>query len=375
MGRCLSKGDSGSTDVGFAVTERIRQLLDEAVADLEPEDRDPVPAVVRRGRAARRRTAALAGIVTFALLAGGLVAGQRFIGAAPPPAADGDIEQSATPRVENGMVVAGAMQLPIPEGWKVVKASPANKCETMTKTILLIGSGNRGCQNAVVEVSRASSRNPGGILIPSKDGNSPFDSGLITSPVSITLAGGEPGWLESGLDSAEMKTGRYPANNYTNSLLLPWSQVSVGLRMDGTEDRRIIESIRTSPRRSGVLTLPAKVGGVVLVLSDEQAKATDRATIDEVLHLLRQQTNVVRDADACASAGQESIRLIVDPPGPAQPSPAPVSLWDMDTSNATTIIIATGEGCQEAVSSTGGRVRLTNATLFVLKNLLGLGAR
>ncbi|BCY12011.1 hypothetical protein [Actinoplanes sp. L3-i22] len=361
------------------MTERIRQLLDDAVAGLEPAHRDPLAAVVRRGRAARRKTAALAGIVTFALLAGGLVAGQRLIGATPQPAANGGVEQSATPRVVNGMVVAGAMQLPIPEGWKVVKASPANKCVTMARTILLIGSGNRGCQNAAVEVSRARSRNPGGTLIPPADGTSPLDSGLITPPVSITLAGGEPGWLESGLDSAEMKTGRYPELNYSNALLLPWSQVLVQLRMDGTGDRPIIESIRTSPRRSGVLTLPAKVGAVVLVLSDRQARVTAPGTVDQVLRLLRRQTDVVRDADACASPGQESIRLVVDPPDPVGASPAssgsPVSLWGTSTADATTVIIATGDGCQEAVSSTGGRVRLSAATLGQLTNLLGLGTR
>ncbi|MFI1989130.1 hypothetical protein [Actinoplanes sp. NPDC020271] len=105
------------------MTERIRQLLDEAVAGLEPEDRDPVGAVVRRGRAARRRTATvLAGVVTFGLLVGGLVTGQRMLGSAPLPTANAGIEQSATPRVENGMMVAGAMQLPIPAGWTVVTA-------------------------------------------------------------------------------------------------------------------------------------------------------------------------------------------------------------------------------------------------------------
>lgn len=362
------------------MTERIKQLLDEAVADLEPAHRDPVTAVVRRGRAARRRTATLAGIVTFALVAGGLIAGQRLIGTAPLPTANGGIEQSATPRVENGMVVAGAMQLPIPEGWKVVKASPKNKCETMAKTILLIGSGNRGCQNAVVEVSKARSREPSGYLIPAKgDGSSLLDSGLITAPVSITLAGGEPAWLRDSLDSAELKAGRFPENNFDTEMLLPWSQVLVQLRMDGAADRRIIDSIRTSPRRSGVLSLPSKVSGIILMLSDVKAEESDRATVDQVVRLLRQQTDAVRDADACASPGQESIRLIVDPPGPGQPSPSdgrsPISLSDMNTSNATTIIIATGEGCQEAVSSTGGRVRLTNATVFALKNLLGLGTR
>ncbi|MCW2143577.1 hypothetical protein [Actinoplanes cyaneus] len=348
------------------MTERIRELLDEAVAGLEPEHRDPVGAVVRRGRAARRRTTALAGIVTFVLLAGGLIAGQRLTGAAPFPTVDGGIEQSATPRVVNGMVVAGAMQLPIPQGWRVVTADPANKCETMARTILLIGSGNRGCQNAVVEVSRARSRNPGGTLIPAKEGNgtSPFDSGIITSPVSITLAGGEPGWLSSDLDSAEMKTGRFPANNYHNELLLPWSQVLVQLRMDGTADRRIIESIRSSPRRGGVLTLPAKVESVNLILSDGYGKKSDPPTVDQVMRLLRGQTDTVRDADACASPGQESVRLIVDPPDPVP-----------GTSNATTVIIAIGDGCQEAVSSTGGRVRLSDTTLFRLKSLLGVGDR
>jgi hypothetical protein len=53
------------------VTNHIGDMLDEAVAGLMPRTADPVGVVVRRGRAARRRTIA-ATATAFVLLAGGL---------------------------------------------------------------------------------------------------------------------------------------------------------------------------------------------------------------------------------------------------------------------------------------------------------------
>jgi hypothetical protein len=76
-----------------------------------------------------------------------------------------------------------------------------------------------------------------------------------------------------------------------------------------------------------------------------------------VLQLLRAQTDVVGDADACAGPAQHNVRL---------------SLAGPDTH---TVIISLGKTCQEAVASTGGRVRLSDATVAELKQLLGIGEK
>lgn len=351
------------------MTERIRELLGEAVSGLEPKNRDPVASVIRRGRAARRRTTMLAAAVATVLLAGGLVVGQQMVTSVPT--ASGGIDQDPTPRIAGGMVVAGAMQLPIPDGWKVVTATTAAKCGMMPKTILLIVSSQRGCQNAPVEISRAVSRNPGGSVLFTKDGKN-----IVYPPVSVTLAGGEPAWLTDAMDSDEMKPGRYPEGNYFDQMLLPWSGVLVVFRESEPASQRILDAIRTSPGGGGALTLPATALTVELTMPGASAHGSskDPATAAAVLRLLHMLTSEVRDTDACAGPKQQNVRLQLTAPT-ASRSPLTRSQVDAGWSNQTTVIIALGGDCQEAVSSDGGRVRLGDAAVTELKRLLGIGTR
>ena len=53
------------------MTQRIRQLLDEAVAAVEPAAPDAVATVLRRGRSARRRGIAGAAAAVLVLVGGG----------------------------------------------------------------------------------------------------------------------------------------------------------------------------------------------------------------------------------------------------------------------------------------------------------------
>ncbi|MFF5079212.1 hypothetical protein ACFY36_19310 [Actinoplanes sp. NPDC000266] len=339
------------------MVERIRELLDEAVGDITPAEADPVAGVVRRGRAAgRRRRAAVAGALAAVLLAGGLGAG-RLMGDGPSmPVAD-------APYVAGGVVVAGGLELPVPDGWRVVEADAAEPCGDLTRTILLITSDRRGCQYAPVEVSRTDNRNPGGTLI-LKPGSVDFADGPLTSPVSVTLPGGEPVWMQNGLDSEELKPRTYEGYSYLNELLLPWSGMLVVLRMDGAAQREIIDSMRSNPGRAGVLVLPKKATSVGLTLPDDTGRvraagrmdSDDPKTAASVLGLLRAQTDVVDDADACAGPEQHNARLTLKGAG------------------TTTVIISLGKRCQEAVSSEGGRVRLSDATVAALKRLFGIAA-
>ena len=91
-------------DGGTGMTERIRELLDEAVADIRPRDPDPVPEVLRRGRARRRQLAAAgaaAAVVAAVLATGGVVAVHRAPpDTAPQPAVSASRERRALPPLD-----------------------------------------------------------------------------------------------------------------------------------------------------------------------------------------------------------------------------------------------------------------------------------
>ncbi|SNY65233.1 hypothetical protein SAMN05421748_1287 [Paractinoplanes atraurantiacus] len=337
--------------------ERIRDLLDEAVGELEPSDPDPVAGVMRRGRAVRARRAAVAGVVAAVLVGGGVAGGWRMAAEEPRPAAgDGWV----APHVVDGVVVAGALELPVPDGWRVVVADEAAPCEKLERTILLVMPGQGGCQKAPVEMRRAVSGGIGGVLFgpvaPEELGGGPF-----TSLASLTLRGGEPAWLVNGVGSQEPDLRPYEGDDYL-SLLLPWSETIIGLRMDGAAKKEIVDSMRSDPSRAGVLALPENASSVSLTLPDDTGRiraagrigSDDPTTAAAVLRLLRGQTDVVGDADACAGPEQLNARLVLRGAG------------------SYTVIISLGERCQEAVSSAGGRVRLSDATVAELKRLFGI---
>ncbi|AEV85808.1 hypothetical protein ACWT_4787 [Actinoplanes sp. SE50] len=360
------------------MTERIRELLDEAVAELEPGYRDPVATVVRRGRAARRRTM-LAATLAVMLLAGGLVAGRQMLAGPLTPTAAGTAD--SRPRLVDGKVRAGAVEIPVPAGWRVVTNDASQPCGDLTETIMLIVRNNRGCQYAPMEISVAAGRNPGGTVL--FTAAEPFSSGdLITTPRSVTLAGGEPGWMPSSPEDAELAPGR-EGYHYSAELLLPWSDVFIQFRTDGPTARRILETFRSTPREGGALKVPTRVGSVDLTMPDSSGRlrpaghgiSSDPKTVNAVLGLLREQTAVVRDGDACAGTQQLSARLSLIAPGPS-PSPSPDAMsFPVSSPKTTTVVIALGTKCQEAVSSDGGRVLLSDTALARLQGLMGIGAR
>ncbi|XVU23592.1 hypothetical protein ACQPZJ_41085 [Actinoplanes sp. CA-054009] len=344
------------------MVERIRELLDDAVGELEPEERDPVAGVMRRGRAARRRRAAVAGALAAVLVGGGAVGGLRLMGNAPLPTGE---DETAVPYVADGVVVAGALRLPVPDGWRVVEADAAEPCVELKRTVLLVTSDDPGCQYAPIEVSKADRRNPGGTLMVEPGVEIDLKGVAISSPVSITLPGGEPVWMANELDSEMLQPKSYEGFSYLNRLLLPWSGVEVVLRLDGAADQKIIDSMRSSPGQARVLVLPERASSVELTLPDATGRiraagkmsSDNPATAASVLELLRKQTDVVGNAEACAGQEQSNARLT------------------LKGSGTTTVIISLGERCQEAVSSDGGRVRLSDDTVTELKRLFGLAAK
>ncbi|GAA2523366.1 hypothetical protein [Winogradskya humida] len=358
------------------MSERIRELLDDAVAGITPDNPDPVTAVITRGRAARRRTLTTAALAAALLGTGTAVAVTTHVaGTDAPPAAS---FAPPTPRVLNGEVVAGALHLPIPAGWTVATPVADAPCETLSTTVLISGPQKIGCQTAEIEVTGTASTWPAGRALlpkdvaPSADGQPRADPSartdlplIVLPPESVTLPGGEPAWMTDALDSEALAPDHAPGYSYYNVLYLPWSHVSITLRVDGAASRTIIDSIRTEPAALGALVLPVDALSVELTTSDitasdpwtGHAETTDPATITAVTRLLGSQPAVL--TGACAGSSHKALRLTL-----AGDSPDP-----------TSVIITLGDRCQEAVSSAGGRVRLTDATVTELKHLLGLAAR
>lgn len=372
------------------MTERVRALLDGAVAGLEPSDPDPVAGVVARGRAGQRRRIVGAAMAAVVVLVGGGVVVSSQLGGQPPTTTVGDGGRPPTPKLVGDTVVAGDLVLPVPKGWRVVPVSNRQPCGELENTILIGGPDQHGCQYGSVEVRGTANLFPSGFLVGPLDGTEP----IITAPVTYTLRGGGPAWLVAPVDSELNTPGtRAPGASYYNVLLAPWSKVQITFRVPGPEQQQIIDTIRTGPpRRAGGLELPGTVDSATLQRPDADGvprragfgKIKDPVKIAAMLELLRLRTEPVDNAHACAKPGQRTARLTLNaielvttaptdgrsqpPSKPPSADPSPPQL----DPPAPTIIISLGGGCQEAVSADGGRVRLSDETLKELERLFGI---
>jgi hypothetical protein len=355
------------------MTQRVRALLDEAVSGLEPKSPDPVSGVVARGRAARRRTFGAGILAVAVLIGGGVVVGTRVGGGEgdAPPA--GPVPDVPIPRQAGDTVVAGDLTLPVPKGWRVVaRASIPGDCAkgTMLDNTILLGSPGEGaCVFASIEVSGTRNVNPSGDVVSLPAGG---QAPVTASPRTYTLWGGEPAWLARDIGDEMNSPDRGPGFRYFNTLLLPWSRVSVTFRVPGPEQQRIIDSMRTAPPpRTTRLALPTTLTEASLTVPDATGGYSpmgygtlkDPAKLGAVLEFLRGQKSAVDNAHACAGPGQRVARVTLNPPRSEE---------QFLRGTATTVLISLGSRCQEAVSSDGGRVRLTDTAMNELKRLFGV---
>ncbi|MEV4759491.1 hypothetical protein AB0J86_30965 [Micromonospora sp. NPDC049559] len=377
------------------MSERVEQLLEEAVADVAPRIADPAATVVRRGRVARFRAVTASAVAVLAVAGGGVgVAARLSADPVPPPPVAGVLGEPEPPRVVDGKIVAGNATIPVPPGWRVVPDGPP-RCGMQEKAVLISGPGQRGCTLAPIEIQSTSAVIPFGrafaLAPPSPSVSGPHPPGsdrtfvrailAVEAPHMLTLPGGEPGWLVTDTASERGKA------NYDNTLVLPWSQLSITLRVDGVAQQRFIDSIRTTPRPTTRLALPATAAEAELSLPPlkqadrDYARSTDSATTGAVLRLLNRQTQIVDNRHACASQSQPTARLLLRtatlPPFPTAGTPDASQAAERAAAarSATMITIALGDGCREAVSSRGGRVRLDEAAYRELLALMGIGAR
>jgi hypothetical protein len=359
------------------MNERLRALLDDAVSDLEPVNPDPVPAIVARGRAARRRTV-VAGALATVLLAGlAVAAGPRVTDSAGPvsPAA----AQPPTPYVVGRTVVAGDVTVPIPQGWRVVVGSPNAPCGKLKNTVLIYGADAAHCQYAPIEVSGMPK------MYVSGRGVYAGQTMVDFPPSPYTLRGGAPAWLaEPVTDESNVPKGA--GYSYTNTMIVPWSKVMVLFAVPGPQQQQIIDSISVTPSpRPGRLLFQDNVSSASLVRPTAGGAEPDYGTvngasrIDALLRLLRAQHKTVDSRHACTSPELPAARLTLESIDPVQPPSLPATpsangRGRVISVTETTVIISLGD-CREAVSSSGGRVGLSQDTVDALAHLFGIVTR
>lgn len=350
------------------MSQRVKDLLDEAAAGIEPRSADPVAAVVRRGRTARARAMAAGGLAVVAVLTGGTVAGARLVqnpppetaietAVAPKPATRPD--RPPNPRLEKGRIVAGDVSVAIPKGWQVAPIESAS-CELHRKTVLFGEGGNPWgpsiyCGTAEIEVLSTFNVFPWIWALKGSDPQA-WDAWQPTPVVPyrmVTLDGGAPAWLRTDPDGAYR-------------VVLPWSRVEVMIR-DGEDVRReVLDSLKTGLWEPAALVLPNQTAYASLTLASgadraREVKITAKAKVQRALELLREAA-VVERGDSCAREDQPTVALEIgkSPVNPNLPE-------DMGS-----LVISLADGCHEVVAEEGGRARLDDASLAELGDLFGV---
>ncbi|MCO8274136.1 hypothetical protein M1L60_26395 [Actinoplanes sp. TRM 88003] len=333
------------------MTERIKDLLDEAVSRVEPRTLDPAAAVARRRRAQRRRTLVAGGFAVLAVLAGGGLVVPQLQKDPPVPVAVPD-RPLPVPHFADGVLVSGGLRLPVPPGWQAATETRDRSCADSKRTILIADRLDGipedtapACRLAAITVSvrdEEMSAPARGLVA---------EDGLVAAPpISMTLPGGEPAWLSNRISAADTIGGAYDLH-----LVLPWSRTTVFFRMSLADTQRILATIRTEPIDAGRLLVPDVPAVAELIAPDQDSvrhgKTTETAKIFEVVRVLRDQTKAVPDNKACAGPAQKGLRL------------------DIGTAH---VVVALGPHCQEAVSSLGGRVHFSNDAVTELETLFGI---
>lgn len=337
------------------MTERIRALLDGVADGAGPRTPDPVGAVLRRHRDQRRRHLArsvAAGLATLALLLGGVAmlrtsrlapvesspAARPSLTVATLPAAGGPVR----PRLVGDRVVAAGFTLPVPAGWTVVQDREQQVCDTASATLLIdsiVIPGGRCPDISLIHVDAADPA-----FVPEVR---PHEV-----PYELVLPGGQPGWLQ--FLPLDQITG--PARRAA-LLTVPWSGVRLTVEGTGDEVRQILDTVRTEPVTPSRLVLPSQVNRLVFVPAGQaghlSVERRDEATVRQVLALLATLTDVVGGDAGCRSTDRPAALTLSGAGG-----------------KGTTLLISSSDGCEQATSALGGRVRLPAGFLARLTALL-----
>ncbi|RZU71784.1 hypothetical protein EV384_0117 [Micromonospora kangleipakensis] len=371
------------------MTERIRSLLDAAVADARPRAADPVPEVLRRSRAARRRhlaTAGAAGVVAVALLTtGGLVAGgagttpagtdpSAAAGPTPPalpsiaPTKGAYERPKVAATVVDGAVRIHGLILPVPDGWQVLSdpPEPLSDCQIPEGSVLInVGYRPSGmdCPKVPAQIHVRWWQPPVGRIGRPRQ----FQEGLS----EVVLPGGQPAWLTDN-EVNNVRASQRHEWSVVSEVQLPWAGADLAWEMTSKSVPAFVSSVTSDPVPARRLVLPETASSAYLaVRSQDQIHSTDASAVSRVLDRLRGLDRVVRDGELpCASApelvpgwrlaGKDMVRLTF-----SYPSGLPQAV----------VAISSTDDCAFATSSMGGRVWLPPGFLAELRGLLAPGAR
>ena len=348
----------------------LRELLDSAVAQVQPRAVDPVADVVRRHRTRRRRVVAAAAAALAVLAVISVTAVLRRPATesrhASPGSSASPSEPSAavtnepapprvpvtggpaTPRVVGGEIVAGGLVLPVPAGWQTTDDDSTIYCDVPPRTVAVGfdpvpgGTGPYCHLKPFIDVTGAIRRD--------------FRD---ESPRQVTLPGGQPAWVSFGVPDSAL--GQQPGYNVVG-LYVPWSGVAVGITLQQDDFARIVPTIRTQPVAPSALVLPTDVSRVEIVPPDRGSgfpppRVTDPAVTDQVVGRLLGLTEIVPNDNACATADMPTAAVVLGTSG--------------TSGTSATVVFTLSNHCSQATSSLGGRVQVPAGFVDDLWHLLG----
>ncbi|MEU8229990.1 hypothetical protein AB0C12_10335 [Actinoplanes sp. NPDC048967] len=335
------------------MTERIRALLDEAVAGVGPRSPDPVPEVLRRGRARRRRlavagTAAAVAVAVFAV--GGIVAANRGTSGKTPASRPSSEHFEAT--VSGGYVRTGGLAVPIPPGWPVIQDKRLTYCEVPANVFLV----NVAMTDAPCGPTRHA------FVGPWRPYGTPASVAELALINEVVLPGGQPLWL-SGNELANVRAAPSASVN------APWAAASISIRGQRPQVEALLRGITANPVPPARLTLPETSPAVQLSVSAEkQLTSADPAVIEQVRALLAALDQPVRPGELpCPGATKVTGTWKL-----AGTDMAALTFTDPIGHLASAeVAISAGDTCAFATSSLGGRVHLPAGFLGRVEQLLG----
>jgi hypothetical protein len=334
---------------GTAMSERLRVLLDQAAADIEPRHGDPAPMIrLRHRRRVRRTRVAMAAATAVAV--GATLAVVNLVA---PHKDRPDVVASPVPRpmptalsfdLTGTGLTANGVTLTMPPGWSRFEGAVTNYCDVPDRSILVrrqFGPGPCGPHDQFqVDLVAAPGLQYLGM------GN------IGPQLVEVTLPGGQPGWIHTdarGGSPADLAKGGL-------ELLVPWSAVHLTFDFGGADLQTALLSLRTPPVAPSRLVLPK---GVVVqtYIAGGRVPAIKQEASERVLAMLAALDRPVQPGELpCANA----IEMIG---GWRAVYPTKVTLFSFRTGGSApglgaTVALYEADGCSYATSSAGGRVWL-----------------
>lgn len=370
------------------MTERIRSLLEAALADTHPRTADPLPEVLRRGRASRLRHRAVVGVsgaAAVALMATGSLAVLNERPAETPAAssaASGDSGQISPPlpselskeavgrqklttTVTDSEVQVYGLTLSAADGWEIADDtgdSPVTRCDFTSRSIVVdsrVGPSGKCKLRRQIWVNSWQPMTYMYDLSPTA-----FNEGVS----EVVLPGGQPVWLsDHDVNNFTLfKRGGWAGFNAT----VPWAGATLSADTPTEELDDVLSMVRGAEVQPRPLILPDSAGSAHLAGTGKaRIDATDADVVGEVIKRLAELDQVVEEGELpCEPAEQLSGVWQL-----AGKDMAKLTLTYPSGMPQAVIAISSTDECAFATSSMGGRVWLPDGFLADIQALLSTG--